>query len=130
MHELAENGLVESQLLPQAGDRLGISALAHHLLHHVARRDAQEQKDDDEYSKQRWNREEQSPRDESEHDLLADRHIGPALAVEDSGYFEAVNPRLNGVHVLVKEEIDHRRIGKLDGIGLGVEDVARVLLLF
>ena len=51
--------------------------------------------------------------------LFADCHIGPALAIEDSGNGEALDPGLHRVDILVEEEIDHRRVVELELIGLG-----------
>src|SRR4029077_2215334 len=61
--------------------------------------------------------------------LFADCHIGPALAIEDSGNGEALDPRLHRVDILVEEEIDHRRVVELDLIGLGVKQIALRLIL-
>ena len=62
--------------------------------------------------------------------LFTDSHIGPALAIEDSGNGEAFDPRLHRVDVLVEEQIDHRCVVELDLIRLRVERVAlRFVLL-
>src|ERR1700693_4440469 len=61
--------------------------------------------------------------------LLADRHIGPALAVEDSGNLEALDPGLYRVQVFVEEKVDHQRIFELEVIGLSVQRIARRLVL-
>src|ERR1700674_3193035 len=62
--------------------------------------------------------------------LFADRHIGPPLTVEDGGNGEALYPGLYRVHVLVEEQIDHRRVVELDLVSLGVQRAAlRFVLL-
>src|ERR1700737_1930633 len=62
--------------------------------------------------------------------LFADRHIGPPLTVEDGGNGEAFDPRLDGVHVLVEEQIDHRRVVELNLVRPGVEGISLCFILF
>src|ERR1700693_6110653 len=62
--------------------------------------------------------------------LFADRHIGPPLTVEDGGNREALDPRLDRIHVLVEELVDHWRIVELELVGLRVQRIAlRFILL-
>src|SRR5687768_18596916 len=61
--------------------------------------------------------------------LLLDCHIGPALAAEDGGNGESLDPRLHGVEILVEEQKQHRSFVESDDVGLGVERVSLRLVL-
>src|SRR5260370_6486708 len=50
-----------------------------------------------------------------------DRHVEPALSVEDHRRCEAANPRLNGVEIIVEVEKYHRCFALRERIGLMVE---------
>ena len=67
MPELHREGIVQPELLPQPRDRCLVGALTDHRLHRITRRDIEQQEGDDEYAKQRGDREQQPTDDERGH---------------------------------------------------------------